>query len=292
MGESAEVTRKLGAVVCATALLATVALADATTKTKSGIVNAGTSRSLTAKCPKGERVDVGGFRSTVNGPSGILIEDLSFEGSRKWTARFDGLGDSAPAASIAYCAHGPKLTKRTGSDIAVAPRAGRSPRAGRWRARGMGGGILLTATAKCPRGETVQLGGFTVRDPALPPARGGVPSSFRPASMQATSPRKWRVRGVAESPGTRLTAVAGCADRPAPHAVKKTEPIEGGGAKSSTKAKCPRGERVAMGGFKQTLFDDGGPYVRGLKRPSPRTWKATTWEFENPGRLTAIAYCR
>jgi hypothetical protein len=291
MGDPAGVKRKLTALVCATALLGVVAIAAATTKTKSGTVRAGTTKSFTAKCPKGERVDVGGFRSTVNEPSGILVEDLTFKGTRKWTARFDGLGDSAPAASIAYCARGPKLTKRTDTMVAVASRADPSPSARPWRSRGIPLGVLLTATAKCPQGETVQLGGFKVRDPAIAPTRGGAPSSFRPESMQAVTPRKWRVSGTAQGAGTRLTAVAGCADRPAPDEVRKTEPIAGAG-KTTAKAKCRRGEHVAMGGFEQTRFRGSGPYIRGLKRPSPRTWKVTSWDFGSPGgQVTAIAYC-
>jgi hypothetical protein len=47
-----------------------------------------------------------------------------------------------------------------------------------------------------------------------------------------------------------------------------------------------------MGGFKQSRFDGSGPYLRALKRTSPRTWKATSWEFDDPAELTAIAYCR
>jgi len=293
MGANSGVARKLAAALIAVALLSAVALAGATTKTKSGTVQSGTTRAFTAKCPKGERVDVGGFKSTVNVPSGILIEDLSFKGGRKWTASFDGLGDSAPASSIAYCADGPKLTKRTDSDVAPTVRAAPALRPAGWLARGIGGDVLLTATAKCPQGETVQLGGFKVRDPAgLPPVRGGSISSFRPASMQATSPGKWRVRGLAAGPGVKLTAVAGCADRPAPDEVRKTEPIAGGASKSSAKAKCHSGDKVAMGGFKQTRFDGSGPYLRALQRTSPRTWKATSWEFDDPGQLTAIAYCR
>jgi hypothetical protein len=286
MGASGGLTRKTGAVVCAAALLGAVALADATTKTKSGIVSSGATRAFTAKCPKGERVDVGGFRSTVNEPSGILIEDLTFKGSRKWRASFDGLGDSAPAASIAYCADTPKLTKR--KDSSVAPG---EPRAARVAWRGLGSAAVLKATATCPQGETVQLGGFTVRDPATPSERGGAPSSFRPSAMLATSARKWQVRGLAQ-PGTKLTALAGCSNQDAPKAVKKTETIEGGGTRTSVKAKCRSGDKVAMGGFKQTRFQGNGPYLRALKRTSPRTWKATSWEFGDPGRLTAIAYCR
>ena len=290
MRDPAGIKRKLGAALCAAALLGIVAMAAATTKTKSGTVRAGTTKSLTAKCPKGERVDVGGFRSTVNEPSGILVEDLTFKGSRKWTATFDGLGESAPAASIAYCARGPRLTKHSNTEVSAAPPTGPLPGVSRWRTRGIGAIVPLAATAECPRGATVQLGGFKVRDPG-PPGRGGAIASFRPMSMRATSARKWRVRGVTNGPGVRLTAVAGCGDAPAPDAVSRTEPVQGGGAKSSAKAKCPRGERVTMGGFKQRPFRSGSRFLRGLSRPSRRTWKVTAWEFGPPGQVTAIAYC-
>ncbi len=286
VGDKVKLTRATGGLLLACVMLGAVALAGATTKTKSGTVNAGTSKAFTAKCPKGERVDVGGFRSTVNVPSGILIEDLSFKGGRKWRASFDGLGESAPAASIAYCADTPKLTKRTGSDVAPG-----TSRAARQTYRGMGAAIVLKAKAKCPQGKTVQLGGFKVRDPAVPSRGGGAQSSFLPSAMLATSARTWQVRGMAQ-PGAKLTAFAGCSSQSAPDEVKKTKTIEGGGNRTSVKAKCHSGDKVAMGGFKQSRFNGGGPYLRALKRTSPRTWKATSWEFGDPAQLTAIAYCR
>ncbi len=260
--------------------LGIVAIAGATTSTDKGIVDDET-RAFTAECPAGERVEVGGFRSTVNTPSGILVEDLRFKGTRRWRASFDGLGDAAPAAAIAYCGKTSRVTKETATETAPG-----GPRLRR------GEEIPLEATAKCPRGKTVQLGGFAVFDEgAAPPPRGGPVSGFLPASMRTVSDRKWRVSGIAGFPGVKLTAVAGCADLPAPTAVTHKEPIEGGGSKTTAKAKCPRGEAVVMGGFKQTPYNGGGPYIRGLTRPDSRVWVATAWEFDEPASLTAIAYC-
>jgi hypothetical protein len=274
--------RVAGTLLCAI-VLGAVALAGATTKKDGGIVDHETVK-FTAKCPKGERIDVGGFKTTINEPSGILIEDLFFKGARKWRATFDGLGNAAPATAIAYCDDTPRLTKRTGSDAA--------PAAPRERARGVGSGFPLAASAKCPKGTTVQLGGFSVRDEiSLPePRRGGPNSGFRPSAMKAVSARKWRVEGIAVDPGVELTAIAGCADLPAPTAVDRTEDVAPGGS-TSAKAKCPDGERVVMGGFEQTPFDGGGPYIRALKRSGSSAWKAKTWEFDDPASLTAIAYC-
>jgi hypothetical protein len=255
------------------ALLALVVLANATTKTSSGIVN-DQAKTFTAKCPRGERVDIGGFRSTVNAPSGILVEDLTFKRQRTWKARFDGLGNAAPAAAIAYCGHTARLIRKTKSATAPSLR---------------GDEIPLGATATCPAGTSVQLGGFEINDSNIPKPRGGPPSGFRAAKMLATSARKWRVTGVA-APNVKLTAVAGCADLPAPDAVTKTVDVPAGG-KTSAIAKCPQGSHVVMGGFRQSVFDGGGPYIRGLERPTRRNWKATTWEFDDPESLTAIAYC-
>jgi hypothetical protein len=263
------------------ALLGVVALANATTKTDSSTITG--SETLTAKCPRGERVDVGGFRSTVNQASGIVVEDLTFRRQRIWKARFDQLGSPAKATAIAYCKDTARLIRRTKTKTEPLP----PPRA----KRGIGpDGGVLAVTAKCPRGTTVQLGGFEVRDSLAPPIRGGAPHGFYPAAMKATSAREWRVRGLA-LPGTRVTAVAGCSDLPAPNAREKTVPIEGGATASSATATCPEGKRVVMGGFEQTVYNGGGPYVRALERPTPRTWKVTTWEFDDPGTVTAIAYC-
>ena len=265
-------------------LLGFAALADATIRKDGGVVDHET-RKFTAKCPKGERVDVGGFKTTINEPSGILLEDLFFKGQRKWRASFDGQGNAAPATAIAYCADTSRLTKQTGKDAAPPPT--------RAQARGFGASFPLVANAKCPKGTTVQLGGFSVYDPPPPAPRGGIAGSnsgFRPSAMKAVSARKWRVKGIAVDPGVVLKAIAGCADLPAPRAVERTESVPGGGA-TSAKAKCPAGEKVVMGGFEQSPFDGGGPYIRGLKRPSSRTWKAKTWEFDEPASLTAIAYC-
>lgn len=272
--------RLAGAAICVV-VLGVAALAGATTKKDGGIVDDETVK-FTAKCPKGERIDVGGFKSTVNNPSGILIEDLFFKGARKWRATFDGLGDAAPATAIAYCGDTPRLTKRTGTDAAPGP----------LRERARGASFELVANAKCPKGTTVQLGGFRVNDEIESPEPRGIGpnSGFRPSAMKAASARKWRVKGIAVDPGVELTAIAGCADLPAPTAVEKTEDVTPG-ASTSSKAKCPEGEKVVMGGFEQTPFDGGGPYIRALKRSSSSAWKAKTWEFDDPASLTAIAYC-
>lgn len=279
---SARELKLAGAILC-TVLLGLAALAAATTKKDGGIVDDET-RTFTAKCPKGERIDVGGFKSTVDQESGILLEDLFFKRQRKWRASFDGFGDAAPATAIAYCGDTPRLIKRTGGDTAPAP-----PRA---QPRGIGLNFELVANAKCPKGTTVQLGGFSVVDefPPAPPRGGGPNSGFRPSAMKAVSARKWRVEGIAGDFGVKLKAIAGCADLPAPSAVERTAEVPPTGT-TAAKAKCPGGEEVVMGGFEQSPFDDGGPYIRALKRPSSRTWKATTTEFEGPESLTAIAYC-
>ena len=260
--------------------LGIVAIAGATTSTDKGIVDDET-RAFTAECPAGERVEVGGFRSTVNTPSGILVEDLRFKGTRRWRASFDGLR---------RCRTG-RRNRLLRQDVAR-DQGDRH----RDRARGSqatpGRGNPTRGDGQVPRGKTVQLGGFAVFDEgAAPPPRGGPVSGFLPASMRTVSDRKWRVSGIAGFPGVKLTAVAGCADLPAPTAVTHKEPIEGGGSKTSAKAKCPRGEAVVMGGFKQTPYNGGGPYIRGLTRPDSRVWVATAWEFDEPASLTAIAYC-
>lgn len=262
-------------------VLGAVALAGATTRTDGGTVDDET-RTFTAECPSGERVDVGGFKTTIDPESGILVEDLTFKGGgRKWAGTFDGLGDPAPATVYAYCADTPRLDKETDSSTAVA-----AP-----RQRGFDG-VVVKAKAECPRGTTVQLGGFTVKEvPSLPGPRGGdVDSDFRPASMKtAGRGTKWKVKGTA-APGSELTAVAGCADLPAPKAVTKTEDVVPG-QQTFAKAKCGKGDEVVMGGFKQTLFDGSGPYIRTMKQGGSRKLKVGTWEFDAPAKLTSIAYC-
>ena len=255
-------------------VLVAAAVATATTRQKGGVVAAGTTTTFVAKCPKGERVDVGGFKSTVNTPSGILVEDLTFKGGRRWRGAFDGLGDSAPATVFAYCGDTPRLVKRTQSTTATPLRVG----------RGAGGDLRMEATAKCPRGSTVQLGGFTTSDNVAAPGEHDVNVD----SMRRVTPRKWRVTAAGEV-NSVLTAVAGCADLPAPSKVTESASLDGDGA-TAVKARCPRGKQVVMGGFRQAEWD-GGPYISALKRGSPRVWKAVTWESSETGTLTAIAYC-
>jgi hypothetical protein len=151
------------------------------------------------------------------------------------------------------------------------------------------------ATATCPKGKSVAMGGFrneiaTDDSPEVQPIGLTRPSKrtwkdsatnvFAPAGDATSIAYCGRSRKLTER--TRTTVV--------PAAKPSTQP-------KSVTAKCPRGTRVAFGGFKADFDPNFGPntgaiWISALRRGSNRTWRASGLNLGNDaGKLTAVAYC-
>jgi hypothetical protein len=154
-----------------------------------------------------------------------------------------------------------------------------------------GPGGTATATAGCPKGKRVVLGGFEV------------PLSAADAStthLELGGERGWRA-GVVNYDGdekSTLTSIAYCGRLEGVRARKRTVriPTQGPSASPVTvAAHCRRGERLAFGGFQY----DQGPapgesndaYLSELRRTGKRGWQVGAFNFSGTAPMTAIAYC-
>lgn len=145
-----------------------------------------------------------------------------------------------------------------------------------------------TATAECQAGKSLVLGGFRSDrdDPADNP-----PALFQ---MRRVSGNDWRASTQAFNPaeGATLTSIAYCRATPRLSVRKETKTLDVNEQGGIT-ARCPKGQRVAFGGFAGVYeFDEAAMFVDRLTRPSRRSWRAAAVNLgDAPGDLTAIAYC-
>lgn len=143
----------------------------------------------TAVCPAGTNVMYGGYKTTfAPAPNGteITVEGLTRPTARSWrVAGFNYRGLAGPLEAIAYCGKGPKLTPHT----ATVPTGSYSQ---------------AYATAACPAGQHVLLGGFSAPY-----------STYGPVfnSMDTPTRRTWKVGVFDYSPAPtnhHVTAIAYC----------------------------------------------------------------------------------
>ena len=152
------------------------------------------------------------------------------------------------------------------------------------------------ATATCPKGKSVVMGGFRNEIGA------GDSPEVQPIGLTRPSKRAWKDSATdVFAPAGDATSIAYCGR--APRLTERTKSISLPAAKPSSNqpagvtAKCPRGTRVAFGGFKADFDPKFGPHtgaiwISSLRRGSNRTWTASGINLGNgAGKLTSVAYC-
>jgi hypothetical protein len=154
-----------------------------------------------------------------------------------------------------------------------------------------GPGGTASATARCPRGKRVVLGGLDV------------PLSVEDVTithLKRAPGRGWRAGAVnydADEEAT-LMSIAYCGSLKDIRARERTVkvPEQGQGERPVTvTAQCRRGERLAFGGFDYDQGPQPGQtndtYLSELRRKGKRGWQVGAFNFTGEAPLTAIAYC-
>jgi hypothetical protein len=270
------------AVACACGVLAVPAFAFVSRSTKSIVIPAGSTVTVTPKCPSGEHVSFGGVISQFRGPisstntnarqviTTAMHRISSNAGALTATAINSPFG-AAHFTAVGYCDRGtvPTVVSKT---VRVGAEA------------------LGVAKVKCPAGTVGVGGGY---------ASGSGPHNVE--YLLAMGMVTTTELGVAISNGsapTTLTALVYCAPGVAPAEHDKT--IKVAGHKTATaEATCPAGTKLAWGGLAASI-----PSVTGSNdlsevipfswyAPSTTQWKVSAYGFGNKaGTITAVAYCR
>jgi hypothetical protein len=154
-----------------------------------------------------------------------------------------------------------------------------------------------SATAVCPRGSRVVLGG--VRRSEL--AQFGAVTISR---FARSGPRRWRASGVNYNSGGgpvdqdhKLTAIAYCGRSPRGRIQPVSESVtaqtvnDSGDENARVTATCPRGTRLLFGGYDQGRAPPGDMYIAAAERLAPRRWRVEAVNYGDPTSLTALAYC-
>jgi hypothetical protein len=256
---------------------------DLVTRTKTAEIAAGTQGSVSAKCPRGKSVVLGGFDNQIGADQepAAAVTGLELTSDRTWRDSATNYSSSAAnATAIAYCGNRRGLTTRTKTvDVPKSSTIGAQP---------------TSVSARCPEGKRVAFGGFTAE----------IAPNFTPevhvSSLELTSPRTWTAAGLNVGDGDssgQLTAIAYCGDvgRVDERSASVDVPSQSGHRKVT--ARCPSGERVAFGGFRaQVQVTDAFVLIRGLERTAGNEWTAEALNGNNNpgqfGQLTALAYCR
>lgn len=152
------------------------------------------------------------------------------------------------------------------------------------------------ATAMCPKGKSVVMGGFRNEIGA------GDSPEVEPIGLTRPSKRAWKDSATdVFAPAGDATSIAYCGR--APRLTERRKTITLPAAKPASNqpagvtAKCPRGTRVAFGGFKADFdphfgLHTGAIWISSLRRGSNRTWTASGINLGNgAGDLTSVAYC-
>ncbi len=228
---------------------------------------------VTATCPAGEHVEVGGAVGGYD-PASLLFlapSDMHRSVKGEWTANgrnAESINDSLTA--IAFCWDGATSVSMTATaTVSVAP----------------GGGGIVTAV--CPPHTVLTGGGFHA------PAAADVPLT----RLERASARAWRVaiRNLS-STAVPLTAIAYCGAGPVAQQVVAsavpTDEFQG----FNVAAVCPSGTQLLFGGLRATNTSPGiDPTVVLPYRFAPtssHSWRVDAVAGVLGGRLDAIAYCR
>ena len=154
-----------------------------------------------------------------------------------------------------------------------------------------GPGGTASATARCPEGKQVVLGGFKV------PLGADDVFSTR---LKLAGERGWRAGAVNYDADetSRLTSIAYCSRLKGLKTRERTVTIPKLGPNdppATVAAECGGGERLAFGGFD---YDQGAvpgdtndAYLSEMRRTGKRAWQVGAFNFAGKARLTAIAYC-
>ena len=235
----------------------------------------------TAMCPKGKSVVMGGFRNEIGAGDSPEVEPIGLTrpSKRAWKdSATDVFAPAGDATSIAYCGRAPRLTERKKTiAIPAAKPSSNQP---------------ASVTAKCPRGTRVAFGGFKADfDPHFGPHTGAIWIS----SLRRGSNRTWTASGINLGNGVgNLTSVAYCG-----HVAKTTQhsasAVVPGQKRRSATATCPKGQKLAFGGFVAPLSFDEFVQIDRALRTSRRAWTAraiNTSTSLTTGTLRSLAYCR
>jgi hypothetical protein len=257
------------------ALLAVAAGALASTRSTTTDLPPNTTKHATVECPAGTQVKSFGYEGKFD-PKGETEQEMPTtlvrpKAASKVVAAAANVGPVAGSfRTFARCGREPSLERVKGGDL-LAPEEQRS------------------VVAKCPRGTSVRLAGFT--------ANVGTSGKFVAINgLERESARRLKVSALNTGTLTgQLAAYAYCAHgSPSVHAVKKTLNLADGQERTAV-ARCPHGEKLLMGGLEVQHYASGNGdiYVIGMKPAGRRGWSVTGQKlFTRIGHLTSIAYCR
>ncbi len=234
-------------------------------------------------CTRGRAVGPAGFQATFNPAhpkrAQVVPSGLFRRGGSGWkVVGVNGGPRKGRITSIAYCSNAPK-PRITASDSHQVKTGGSA-----------------TATAECPPGTRVLLGGARVKF-----SRRGAPRTVI-SRESLVSNRAWRIRGFTfgkrghNRQKGRLTSFAYCAaSKPLRPVVADTSVPPSGHA--VVRVTCPAGRIVRFGGYRAALRPPGfdpALVVASLTSPSPRVWRVKAYNLgpEKAGRLRAFAYCQ
>jgi hypothetical protein len=145
------------------------------------------------------------------------------------------------------------------------------------------------ATAKCKRGTKAVSGGF---DSDID--TGGSTEAILPYTSRAEGGRKWTSAGFNLAAPGELTSFAYCRDQTIKR--RSADEVLSGGETETVTARCPRGTKVASGGFDNPDFNVNGTNVAAFpsesKKTGKREWTVTGTELgSDPGELVAQVNC-
>jgi hypothetical protein len=153
-------------------------------------------------------------------------------------------------------------------------------------------GQTKSATARCPKGQVLIMGGFQRTD-------FGSDGGNYVTESHADGPSAWKVSGSAflgsgTTGGGELTAVAYCVKHRGPiltEVASSPVPVSAGANASVTTPNCPAGLTLTSTGF--SLGDSRNAFYSGSSINSDGTTSANAFGYFGPvSGLTAFAYCQ
>jgi hypothetical protein len=252
-----------------------VAFAKSSQQTNSVAVGQFDAGSVTASCPAHKSLAMIGFATDTGPKVGLVVSQAEPRSKRTVSvAATNVFVNSGRPSATAYCGPKRKL-KKVGAETSVAGQVRDSYPSG-------------TATARCPRGTTVRLGGFAADVSAQPDGPALVVSS-----MVLASPRLWSVTASNGGPATGgLRATAWCGKGPPLRPATAVVPLSSQGGSSAAAARCQGQARIALAGFTLARYGGDGPYVSQMLRASARAVQVKAFQFSGrETKMTAVAYC-
>jgi hypothetical protein len=156
-----------------------------------------------------------------------------------------------------------------------------------------------SAAAKCPKGMAVVMGGF---HNTLAPDEN--PEALLTGLHRSLSGRIWTDSATNDaSEAANATSIAYCGRKRTLDPVTNTVGVPSATGPStlptSVTAKCPRGQRVALGGVSTSIdpvfsLSSDAVYLSQMRRTSKRSWKVSGLNLggnTSTAPLTAVAYC-